>query len=231
MKKVVGIISVILIIVLFFLYQKDSESNIDYNSDVLIDHSKEIEILFGDIKVLNKERITETFNGFNLTKTINYDAWEFEYMNRNQITKHAVLKNRYDFVSSISEIILAETTKDINDLLDLDFEIVVNYENAPTDLDSIENIEPELYPINLKLDNLPDDFLIVLSPLEGKVKEFNDSMNDMLVNINRAQIKNVLLLRGDKAYQMDYGILVIDGSVMNEKISVEVALKWIELNR
>ena len=56
-------------------------------------------------------------------------------------------------------------------------------------------------------------------------------MNDMLVNINRAQIKNVLLLRGDKAYQMDYGILVIDGSVMNEKISVEDALKWIELNR
>ena len=41
-------------------------------------------------------------------------------------------------------------------------------------------------------------------------------------------IKNMLLLEGDDAYEMDHGVLVVNGIVIQEKILVEDAVKWVE---
>lgn len=97
--------------------------------------------------------------------------------------------------------------------------------------ESLDDIDPRYYPVNLSLDNLPDNLLIVIRPRGDKVKEFNETLELVIEKINHVKVKNVLLLYGNDAYQMDHGVLVIDGEVINEKISVEDAMDWIESNR
>lgn len=131
----------------------------------------------------------------------------------------------------MSEVILNEITVLVNKVLNSDIPLLVYYENAPENLDTIQDIDPKYYPVNLSIDNLPADFLVIVSPYEDKVDDFKDSINYMIGKINDSNIKNVLLLEGDDATQMDHGVLVIDGEVIEEKISIEDALKWIESKR
>lgn len=206
-------------------------NTIEYNRDFINEYKDEIEVLFGKISVINKERVSETFYGFNLTQTIHYDVWDIEYKNSYQELKYVQIKNRYDFISSLSEIILNEITVQVNNVLSVDMPLFVNYENAPENIDTIQDIDSRYYPVNLRLDNLPDDFLIIVSPYEDRVEDFKDSTNQIISKINDSNIKNMLLLEGDEAIQMDHGVLVIDGNVIDEKISIVDALKWIESNR
>lgn len=224
----------ILIILLFFLStscKNDEINTIEYNRDFINEYKDEIKLLFGEINVINKERVSETFYGYTITQTIQYDVWDIEYKNSYQELKYIQLKNRYDFISSLSEIILNEITVQVIKVLNIDIPLSVYYENAPENIDTIKDIDSRYYPVNLSIDNLPADFLIIVSPYEDKVDDFKDSINYMIGKINNSNIKNVLLLEGNEAIQMDHGVLVIDGEVKYEKISVEDALKWIESNR
>ena len=197
----------------------------------LIFNDKEIYQLLGEIKILNKERVSETFYGYNLTQTIHYDVWEIEYKKVNQELNRTIFKNRYDFISSLGEVIVNEMTEEVIEKLDLDPDNSVNFENGIEGYETLNDIDSRYYPVNLRLDELPDDLLIVISPREDQVKDFNESLLDIIDKINYIQINNVLLLYGDDAYQMDQGIFVTDGVVIDKKISVEDALKWIESNR
>ena len=223
----------ILIILLIFLSTscKNRVTEIEFNSDFIDIYDKEIYQLLGEIKILNKERVSETFYGYNLTQTIHYDLWEIEYKKVNQELNRTIFKNRYDFISSLSEIILNEMTEEVIEKLDLDPDSMVNYENGIEGYETLNDIDSRYYPVNLRLDELPNDLLIVISPREDQVKEFNESLLDIIDKINYIQINNVLLLNGNDAYQMDQGIFVTDGVVIDKKLSVEDALKWIESNR
>ena len=231
MTKWVGKIIIILLIFLSTSCKNVETDIIEYDLDFINEYKDDIKLLFGDIHVINKERVSETFYGYTLTTTINYDVWEIEYLNDNQELKTIQLKNRYDFMSSIGEIIYYELIGYLTDELDLDPDCMINFENGFDGYESLDDIDSRYYPVNLRLDELPDDLLIVISPREDKVKEFNESVTEVIERINRVKIKNVLLLYGNDAYQMDHGILVVDGEVIYEKISVEDTLKWIESNR
>lgn len=228
MKKSVGKFFIILVLFFNASCQKDEYQTIDYNKDFLIEYAEEIKLLFGEIRVISKERISETFHGYTLIKTIHYDVWHIEYTNLNQEIKQTQFYNRDDFISSMSGIIIEEITEEVNEVLDINMLLFINYENAPESLDKIEDIDPKYYPINLSFDNLPDDLLIVVTPPENKIEDFKDSMNEISNKIKDANIKNMLLLEGDDAYEMDQGVLVVDGTVIQEKISVKDAVKWIE---
>jgi len=231
MIKSVGKILIIIQLFLCTSCENDRVNVVEYEIDFLEENKDEIKLLFNDVRVLNKERVSETFYGYNLTQTIHYDVWEIEYLNDNQELKTIQLKNRYDFMASIGEIIYYEMIGYLTDELDLDPDCMINFENGFDGYESLDDIDPSYYPVNLRLDELPDDLLIVISPREDKVKEFNETLSDVIEKINRAKMKNVLLLYGNDAYQMDHGILVVDGEVIYEKISVEDTLKWIESNR
>ncbi|NTW90379.1 MAG: hypothetical protein HGA35_00240 [Erysipelotrichaceae bacterium] len=231
MNKWVGKILIILLIFLCTSCKNDEINTIEYNRDFINEYKDEIKLLFGEINVINKERVSETFYGYTITQTIQYDVWDIEYKNSYQELKYIQLKNRYDFISSLSEIILNEITVQVIKVLNIDIPLSVYYENAPENIDTIKDIDSRYYPVNLSIDNLPADFLIIVSPYEDKVDDFKDSINYMIGKINNSNIKNVLLLEGNEAIQMDHGVLVIDGEVKYEKISVEDALKWIESNR
>ncbi len=223
----------ILIILLIFLSTscKNRVTEIEFNSDFIDIYDKEIYQLLGEIKILNKERVSETFYGYNLTQTIHYDVWEIEYKKVNQELNRTIFKNRYDFISSLGEVIVNEMTEEVIEKLDLDPDNSDNFENGIEGYETLNDIDSRYYPVNLRLDELPDDLLIVISPREDQVKDFNESLLDIIDKINYIQINNVLLLYGDDAYQMDQGIFVTDGVVIDKKISVEDALKWIESNR
>ncbi len=223
----------ILIILLIFLSTscKNRVTEIEFNSDFIDIYDKEIYQLLGEIKILNKERVSETFYGYNLTQTIHYDVWEIEYKKVNQELNRTIFKNRYDFISSLGEVIVNEMTEEVIEKLDLDPNNSVNFENGIEGYETLNDIDSRYYPVNLRLDELPNDLLIVISPREDQVKEFNESLLDIIDKINYIQINNVLLLYGDDAYQMDQGIFVTDGVVIDKKLSVEDALKWIESNR
>ena len=223
----------ILIILLIFLSTscKNRVTEIEFNSDFIDIYDKEIYQLLGEIKILNKERVSETFYGYNLTQTIHYDVWEIEYKKVNQELNRTIFKNRYDFISSLGEVIVNEMTEEVIEKLDLDPDNSVNFENGIEGYETLNDIDSRYYPVNLRLDELPDDLLIVISPREDQVKDFNESLLDIIDKINYIQINNVLLLYGDDAYQMDQGIFVTDGVVIDKKRSVEDALRWIESNR
>lgn len=223
----------ILIILLIFLSTscKNRVTEIEFNSDFIDIYDKEIYQLLGEIKILNKERVSETFYGYNLTQTIHYDVWEIEYKKVNQELNRTIFKNRYDFISSLGEVIVNEMTEEVIEKLDLDPDNSVNFENGIEGYETLNDIDSRYYPVNLRLDELPDDLLIVISPREDQVKEFNESLLDIIDKINYIQINNVLLLYGNDAYQMDQGIFITDGVVIDKKRSVEDALRWIESNR
>ena len=231
MIKSVGKILFICLILLSASCQNNRVEVVEYKIDFLEEYTDEIKLLFGEVTVLNKDRVSETFYGTNLTQNIVYDVWKIEYKNVNQEINYTVFKNRYDFTSSLDDIIYDEMIEDVINELGLDSLVMINFENGFDGYEKLEDIDPRYYPVNLKLNDLPDELLIVISPREDKVKEFNEALVDVIEEINRVQIKNVLLLYGDDAYQMDHGKLVIDGVVVQEKISVEDSLKWIESNR
>lgn len=231
MIKSVGKILFICLILLSASCQNNRVEVVEYKIDFLEEYTDEIKLLIGEVIVVNKDRVSETFYGTNLTQNIVYDVWKIEYKNVNQEINYTVFKNRYDFTSSLDDIIYGEMIEDVIDELGLDPQVMINFENGFDGYEKLEDIDPRYYPVNLKLNDLPDELLIVISPKEDKVKEFNEALVDVVEEINRVQIKNVLLLYGDDAYQMDHGKLVIDGMVVQEKISVEDSLKWIESNR
>lgn len=231
MIKSVGKILFICLILLSASCQNNRVEVVEYKIDFLEEYTDEIKLLLGEVRVLSKERVSELFYGTNLTQNIVYDVWEIEYKNVNQEINYTVFKNRYDFTSSLDDIIYDEMIEDVINELGLDSLVMINFENGFDGYEKLEDIDPRYYPVNLKLNDLPDELLIVISPREDKVKEFNEALVDVIEEINRVQIKNVLLLYGDDAYQMDHGKLVIDGVVVQEKISVEDSLKWIESNR
>ena len=231
MIKSVGKILFICLILLSASCQNNRVEVVEYKIDFLEEYTDEIKLLLGEVIVVNKDRVSETFYGTNLTQNIVYDVWEIEYKNVNREINDTVFKNRYDFTSSLDDIIYDEMIEDVINELGLDSLVMINFENGFDGYEKLEDIDPRYYPVNLKLNDLPDELLIVISPREDKVKEFNEALVDVIEEINRVQIKNVLLLYGDDAYQMDHGKLVIDGVVVQEKISVEDSLKWIESNR
>ncbi len=231
MIKSVGKILFICLILLSASCQNNRVEVVEYKIDFLEEYTDEIKLLLGEVIVVNKDRVSETFYGTNLTQNIVYDVWKIEYKNVNQEINYTVFKNRYDFTSSLDDIIYDEMIEDVINELGLDSLVMINFENGFDGYEKLEDIDPRYYPVNLKLNDLPDELLIVISPREDKVKEFNEALVDVIEEINRVQIKNVLLLYGDDAYQMDHGKLVIDGVVVQEKISVEDSLKWIESNR
>ena len=231
MIKSVGKILFICLILLSASCQNNRVEVVEYKIDFLEEYTDEIKLLIGEVIVVNKDRVSETFYGTNLTQNIVYDVWKIEYKNVNQEINYTVFKNRYDFTSSLDDIIYDEMIEDVINELGLDSLVMINFENGFDGYEKLEDIDPRYYPVNLKLNDLPDELLIVISPREDKVKEFNEALVDVIEEINRVQIKNVLLLYGDDAYQMDHGKLVIDGVVVQEKISVEDSLKWIESNR
>lgn len=228
MKKSVGKLFIILVLFFNASCQEDRYKTIDYNKDFLIEYAEEIKLLFGEINVLSKERLSNTYRSYTLIKTINYDVWHIEYTNLNQEIKQTQFYNRDDFISSMSGIIIEEITEEVNEVLDIDMLLFINYENGPENLIKIDDIDPKFYPVNLRLDNLPDDLLIVVTPPENRVKDFNDLKSEIVNRIKDANIKNMLLLEGDDAYEMDHGVLVVNGMVIQEKISVKDAVKWIE---
>lgn len=231
MIKSVGKILFICLILLSASCQNNRVEVVEYEINFVEEYKDEIKLLLGEVRVLSKERVSELFYGYNLSQNIFYDVWEIEYKNVNREINHTVFKNRNDFTSSLDDIIYGEMIEDVIDELGLDPQVMINFENGFDGYEKLEDIDPRYYPVNLKLNDLPDELLIVISPIEDKVKEFNEALVDVVEEINRVQIKNVLLLYGDDAYQMDHGKLVIDGMVVQEKISVEDSLKWIESNR
>lgn len=231
MIKWVGKILIILLLFLSTSCKKVETEIIEYKQDFINEYNNEIKLLFGQINVINKERVSETFYGYTLIKTIHYDVWDIEYINSYQELEYIQFKNRYDFMSSVNEIIHLEMTSLVSKALNVDMPLFIYFENAPENIDTIQDIDSRYYPVNLRLDNLPNDFLIIVSPYEDRVKDFKDSMDEIVNKIKDLNLMNVLLLEGDEATQMDHGVFVIDGDVINEKISVEDAMKWIESNR
>lgn len=231
MKKSVGKVLIILMLLLNTSCQKDRTETIEYNKDILNVYENEIKLLFGEIKVISKERLSNTFHGYTLIKTINYDEWQIEYTNLNLEVKQTQFNNRDDFISSMSEIIIEEITEEVIEVLELELSLFINYENAPENLNVIEDIAPEYYPVNLRFENLPDDLLIVVTPPENSVDDFKDSLIKLVEKIKDANIKAMLLLEGNDAYEMDHGVLVVNGKVIHKKISVIDAVEWIESNR
>lgn len=228
MKKWVGKLFIILVLFFNVSCQKDRYKTIEYNKDFLVEYAEEIKLLFGEINVLSKERFTETYRSYTLIKTINYDVWSIEYTNVNQDVKYTQFYNRDDFISLMSGIIIEEITEEVLEVFDLEMILFINYENGPENLDKIEDIDPKFYPINLSFDNLPDDLLIVITPPEDRVKDFDNELLKNIDKINTAKIKNMLLLEGDDAYEMDHGVLIVNGIVIQEKISVADAIKLIK---
>lgn len=232
MKKWVGFISIVLIVILFLFYQSDKEKHFIYDSNIMTVNKDDIKALFGDIQTINQELKTDTFKSLNLIHKLTYTVWSIEYSTNQGIVNQIQLDNKSNFFSQMYLIIIEALSKDIiQSIIPNNIESVINYENLDLDIQNINDIPLNLYPINIQLNELPTELLIVVSPREDMVDIFKAAKDEIIFGIKEKNIKNVLLLEGNEAYQMDRGVFVIDGEVINEKISVEDALKWIESNR
>lgn len=232
MKKWVGLISVFLMMILFLLYQGDKENHFTYDSNIMTIYHDDIKTLFGDIKIINQEVKTDSFKSLNLIEKLTYTVWTIEYSTNQGKVNQIQLDNKSDLYSQMLLIINETLSKEIVQSIIPDrIETVINYENLEMDIHNIIDITLNLYPINIQLNTLPDKLLIVVSPREDMDDLFKDVKDEIIDKIKDNNIKNVLLLEGTDAYQIDYGVFVIDGDVVYENVSVEDALKWIELNR
>lgn len=189
MIKSVGKILFICLILLSASCQNNRVEVVEFKIDFLEEYTDDIKLLIGEVRVLSKERVSETFYGTNLTQNIVYDVWEIEYKNVNQEINYTVFKNRYDFTSSLDDIIYGEMIEDVIDELGLDPQVMINFENGFDGYEKLEDIDPRYYPVNLKLNDLPDELLIVISPKEDKVKEFNEALVDVVEEINTEFLK------------------------------------------
>lgn len=232
MKKWVGFIIVVLIAILFLFYQRDKEKHFIYDSNIITIYQDDIKTLFGDIEIVNQEVKTEQFKSMNLTREITYTIWNIEYKTNQGLVKQFQLDNKSDLLSQMNLIIIEALIKDITQsIIPNNIEPIINFENLDLDIQNINDIPLNLYPINIQLNELPDDLLIVVSPRGDMVDVFKLAKDEMIFKIEEKKLKNVLLLEGTEAYQMDHGVFVIDGEVIHEKISVEDALDWLESNR
>lgn len=232
MKKWVGFIIVVLIAILFLFYQSDKENHFIYDSNIITIYQDDIKTLFGDIEIVNQEVKTEQFKSMNLTREITYTIWNIEYKTNQGLVKQFQLDNKSDLLSQMNLIIIEALIKDITQsIIPNNIEPIINFENLDLDIQNINDIPLNLYPINIQLNELPDDLLIVVSPRGDMVDVFKLAKDEMIFKIEEKKLKNVLLLEGTEAYQMDHGVFVIDGEVIHEKISVEDALDWLESNR
>lgn len=232
MKKWVGLISIILIVILFLLYQEDKENHFKYDSNIMMIHQKDIQTLFGDIVIVNEEVKTDSFKSMDLTRKITYTIWTIEYKTNQGFNKQVQIDNKSDLFVQMKTIIIESLSKEIIQTIIPDhIEPVIDYENLDLEILNIYDIPLNLYPINIQLDELPDELLIVISPRGDNLNQFRDAKDEIINNIKERNIKNVLLLEGIDAYQLDHGVFVMDGEVIHEKISVEDALEWIEANR
>jgi len=232
MKKWVGFIIVVLIAILFLFYQRDKEKHFIYDSNIITIYQDDIKTLFGDIEIINQEVKTEQFRSINLTREITYTIWNIEYKTNQGLVKQFQLDNKSDLLSQMNLIIIEALIKNITQsIIPNNIEPIINFENLDLDIQNINDIPLNLYPINTQLNELPDDLLIVVSPKEDMVNVFKVAKDEMIFKIKEKKLKNVLLLEGTKAFQMDHGVFVIDGEVIHEKISVEDALDWLESNR
>lgn len=232
MKKWVGLISVFLMMILFLLYQGDKENHFTYDSNIMTIYHDDIKTLFGDIKIINQEVKTDSFKSLNLIEKLTYTVWTLEYSTNQGKVNRIQLDNKSDLYSQMLLIINETLSKEIVQSIIPDrIETVINYENLEMDIHNNIDIPLNLYPINIQLNTLPDKLLIVVSPREDMVDLFKDVKDEIIDKIKGNNIKNVLLLEGTDAYQIDYGVFVIDGDVVYENVSVEDAVEWIELNR
>ncbi len=232
MKKWVGFIIVVLIAILFLFYQSDKENHFIYDSNIITIYQDDIKTLFGDIEIVNQEVKTEQFKSMNLTREITYTIWNIEYKTNQGLVKQFQLDNKSDLLSQMNLIIIEALIKDMTQsIIPNNIELIINFENLDLDIQNINDIPLNLYPINIQLNELPNDLLIVVSPREDMVDVFKVAKDEIIFRINEKKLKNVLLLEGTEAYQMDHGVFVIDGEVIHEKISVEDALDWLESNR
>lgn len=232
MKKWVGFIIVVLIAILFLFYQSDKENHFIYDSNIITIYQDDIKTLFGDIEIVNQEVKTEQFRSMNLTREIIYTIWNIEYKTNQGLVKQFQLDNKSDLLSQMNLIIIEALIKDITQsIIPNNIEPIINFENLDLDIQNINDIPLNLYPINIQLNELPDDLLIVVSPRGDMVNVFKVAKDEMIFKIKEKKLKNVLLLEGTEAYQMDHGVFVIDGEVIHEKISVEDGLDWLESNR
>lgn len=232
MKKWVGFIIVVLIVILFLFYQSDKENHFIYDSNIITIYQDDIKTLFGDIEIVNQEVKTEQFRSMNLTREITYTIWNIEYKTNQGIVKQFQLDNKSDLLSQMNLIIIETLIKDMTQsIIPNNIEPIINFENLDMDIQNINDIPLNLYPINIQLNELPDDLLIVVSPRGDMVDVFKLAKDEIIFKIKEKKLKNVLLLEGTEAYQIDYGVFVIDGDVVYENISVEDALDWLESNR
>lgn len=232
MKKWVGFIIVVLIAILFLFYQSDKENHFIYDSNIITIYQDDIKTLFGDIEIVNQEVKTEQFRSMNLTREIIYTIWNIEYKTNQGLVKQFQLDNKSDLLSQMNLIIIEALIKDMTQsIIPNNIEPLINFENLDLDIQNINDIPLNLYPINIHLNELPNDLLIVVSPRGDMVNVFKVAKDEIIFRINEKKLKNVLLLEGTEAYQMDHGVFVIDGEVIHEKISVEDALDWLESNR
>jgi len=232
MKKWVGFISIILIMILFLLYQGDKENHFIYDTDIVLIHQEDIKTLFGDFEIVNQEDKTESFKSMDLTRKFTNTIWTIEYRSKLGLVNQFQLDNKSDLFSQLQWIIIEVLNKNIlHSIIPNHIESMINYENLDLDIHNINDIPLNLYPINIQLNELPDELLIVFSPRGDRVDKFRDAKGEIIDKIKAKMLKNVLLLEGTDAYQMDHGVFVIDGEVKYEKISIEEALEWIELNR
>ena len=232
MKKWVGFIIVVLIAILFLFYQSDKENHFIYDSNIITIYQDDIKTLFGDIEIVNQEVKTEQFRSMNLTREIIYTIWNIEYKTNQGLVKQFQLDNKSDLLSQMNLIIIEALIKDMTQsIIPNNIEPIINFENLDLDIQNINDIPLNLYPINIHLNELPNDLLIVVSPRGDMVNVFKVAKDEIIFRINEKKLKNVLLLEGTEAYQMDHGVFVIDGEVIHEKISVEDALDWLESNR
>lgn len=232
MKKWVGFIIVVLIAILFLFYQSDKEKHFIYDSNIITIYQDDIKTLFGDIEIVNQEVKTEQFKSMNLYREITYTIWNIEYKTNQGLVKQFQLDNKSDLLSQMNLIIIEALIKDITQsIIPNNIEPIINFENLDLDIQNINDIPLNLYPINIQLNELPDDLLIVVSPRGDMVNVFKVAKDEIIFRINEKKLKNVLLLEGTEAYQMDHGVFVIDGEVIHEKISVDDALDWLESNR
>ena len=229
MKKWVGFIIVVLIVILFLFYQSDKENHFIYDSNIITIYQDDIKTLFGDIEIVNQEVKTEQFRSMNLTREITYTIWNIEYKTNQGIVKQFQLDNKSDLLSQMNLIIIETLIKDMTQsIIPNNIEPIINFENLDMDIQNINDIPLNLYPINIQLNELPDDLLIVVSPRGDMVDVFKLAKDEIIFKIKEKKLKNVLLLEGTEAYQIDYGVFVIDGDVVYENISVEDALDWLE---
>jgi len=233
MKKLLILLIIVLVSIFTVACSKNDTVTYTFDKDYIELYNAELTQVFGEYRILSKERITSIpTKSYNKTITKVYDEWEIEFINSHQDARTYRINNVNDIVSQIKLIILDNLEQDIFKNVQWKFkEPFIQFENGFDQVETIDEIPKEFFPINLVFSNLPKALLTVIIINPKDLQDYRYNIDSLTQDMNTLTLRNVLILYEDEAYYMSHGLFYHDQKLVSSSIKVEDTLKWINDNQ